>query len=1560
MLLSAVFCFCSEDALAKKKKKKRNKDRSSIKIEVLSNDGESTLYGSVLNPNFDDVNIKLNKKLLRKIKKAQKKNLSITVVSSLDATKKYTVPADAITTRRKNLGKTKGKFLVVNLFNLTTQSGTTISPSALPQGDYKLKVSSKEIDVTTEEFNYQTPALVVGQVDSSSSALVTVEDLSGDDISEKTVSSNANGTFFTEVRANRLVNSNTKTRRFIRAQVDGNGDTVVGEEEISTGVVHAVTPDKGDQLAIIPLSNDSDSNAAKASLPVEVSEASTLTANLAKKNEELAAEVANQQLEDLSNVDLSESTESSPSTSNDNVDDSKTCGILQFEHLCPDIGDSNFLDDLLLGGNTTSLSTFADIGSQLKSFLPTASCNFPEFNLLKTIVPSLPEDANAFIGIGYCEHAQREIDDDKPCFIYADILAQHKSEVKQGLVASNDKPCPPPFCDEFSHISPPECFEPIHFCEDDFHDDFNDFDDDFDDGVFFARKDDFEDEHCIHEPIFDPFCARIGEDIEAEQCNFGGRDPFWTIVTNSQGDTYCVPTDIPPPPPGAFFDASRPSSPEEVSEIECPAHLCHKRCEEDFGFTHGPEPFPDVISQPPSGGRIPVATSDAGSTVFQTSDDTFTPHPEPFVCEVCDCHFKCDIDAGFAVDCFAESDFFNVNSCEHPSCQPERDFSKEIDSFTKKGGRRPTQPIPKDIFGCLCSDPNNFESDGTPSFTARERCENTCPPGYESIPNSIDCFPACPEGTVRDHGGACVSNCPPGFIFDEFDNCSPVNCPTHCGVFRTKVRKLVHQQFGGLGTSTGFDSGFTPEPSGSLPSGLGLECSGCFDNECGVNQYFDFADNVCRCDSNGQVATSADACDDFNVDCGNTNMIPNPDFKRDPSQASCICPNGLPFWDDASRSCVAVCPDGSKPFENASTSSPVKSPIPCNNSHSTTCEHPYVKNPNGDPPCVCPDGTFELGAKCVGSCPAGTHASTSTSTGRTAKNVCLCDGSDSFPNAEGNCTNTTTGSITIKSATLSSDGTTLTVDFNKGFSHCARLEKHPSAIVLSSDFCNSGTKTIKVSTAQVKAGDNIKLCDLKSLGNCSNIVSISSTSTTNNCSSPFVPDSAFPNQCVCPSSTPIKNGNTCVVTCPSELTKTTIQGTSTTSTTLECRCSDGTAPNASGTCTSSSTGSSKITDATLSTDKTTLTVTYSEDYAGCARLEKHPSATVLSSSLCDSGTKTIAVSNVTVGDSIKLCDLAALGNCSDTFTVTGSSTTTNNCSSPFVPDSAFPNQCVCPSSTPIKNGSACVSTCPTELVKTTIQGTSTTSTTSECRCSDGTVPNNDGSCPVTCTSPKTLNTSTNKCECPSTQVDDGNGGCTCPTGQTLQNGTCVTQETITDPKAVISGGNITISYSTNVTDCLLAYATDNSRNYHNGVNGEAVLCNQVSSSSEIKSVSVTAGVGSFFLEPGTQFKLCTKDQKVCSAVTTTTTTDSLNLTSAKLTGGVLIVEYSKNFSDCVGLRTSDRSTRVTGSNQFCGNSGPATVDESALKTTLKNGDQVILCNDFSGSCSNVVSVTVAD
>ncbi|MDO8641433.1 MAG: hypothetical protein Q7R33_07820, partial [Nitrosarchaeum sp.] len=342
----------------------------------------------------------------------------------------------------------------------------------------------------------------------------------------------------------------------------------------------------------------------------------------------------------------------------------------------------------------TSPETFSSIGSDFKDFIETATCNFPEFDLIKSVILATPDNALNFVGKGYCEHTGRQVDDQKPCEIYSTILANFKA----GL--SRDLPCPPPNCTEFASNAEitSKCINPVGFCQ--------------------ARVDSPTSfslaqvcrgpncsssqgqgpNSCFHKPTKDLYCARIGVDIQAQECtdeNFGGPSKFnpgWTITTNSKGNEYCVPSNI----------SQSPLTATEIAE-DCEVNFCHNQCAIKFGFTSGP-----ILP----GSIYPGSPLEAASKGLS------------------ECHLTCDADAGRYIDCSNPRAQYFSNQC----CAPKN-------SFITPGGSQFSSnraPISKDIQSCLCTDQNNFDENGFTKQEAISACINKCPSGYENDPSNVN------------------------------------------------------------------------------------------------------------------------------------------------------------------------------------------------------------------------------------------------------------------------------------------------------------------------------------------------------------------------------------------------------------------------------------------------------------------------------------------------------------------------------------------------------------------------------------------------------------------------------------------------------------------------------------------------------------------------------------------------------------------------------------------------------------------------------------------------------
>ena len=400
------------DAFAKKGK---NNSTGSETLSVVNNKGEKVLNGSILDPSEDQLFVLLHSVLVSTLR-GDLNNVSIVLSSIADPSKKFIVPKNAVSIQNKKINKKNGKYLSVNLFNIKTPSGITIPPSALQKDNYKLRIVNNKnmLDVSTDTFNYQTPVLIVGMANNTNSGFVVVEDLLGNSISNNVVALNANGSFFTEVKADMI---KSLSRPSLKNQVT--------ENDVYAGVIHVVS-DK-DLYAITPLENDSDINSAQADAPLIVNESTTLTANLAKEDESLALEVAKKELEDLQ----------SPNNNAVNFGD-LNCDVNQFANQC----------------STNDETALASLGEDVKQLISSPQCNLPDF-VASIVLSSKDSD----VSMGYCEFVNRKEDTSRICSNYSKILNAFKTSRLKQL------PCPPSSCTDFQNIKPPKCVITKGFCE---------------------------------------------------------------------------------------------------------------------------------------------------------------------------------------------------------------------------------------------------------------------------------------------------------------------------------------------------------------------------------------------------------------------------------------------------------------------------------------------------------------------------------------------------------------------------------------------------------------------------------------------------------------------------------------------------------------------------------------------------------------------------------------------------------------------------------------------------------------------------------------------------------------------------------------------------------------------------------------------------------------------------------------------------------------------------------------------------------------------------------------
>ena len=497
------------------------KKKSSVGISTL--EGTNEIFGSILNPNVNQVLLLLPKPLLNVIRRAGSAKTPIKVTSATDSTKSFNVPEDAVTVQKKTVNGKLRQVAVVNISNLEeSESGALVTPSALDSGNYKLRIKGQKIDETTDSFAYEPPALVVGNVMSNNNkGFVNVEDLDGMILSDRPVAINKNGSFLTEVRGNKLKKKKKGKSRIIRFQTPSDGDTTGGSpEDAIPGVIHAVT-DK-DLYAIVPLNNNADLNAAKATQQIQVDEDSSLVANLAKENDDFAATATNDKLKCLADSDSCDDT-----SGTDPCDD-----IDQFEDRCTTLNDDKLL---------------ASIGSDFKDYAGSKNCDFPDFDLIKEYAKTAKSNE---VGRGYCINiAGFEPDPVKPCDFYQELI-----NISMGDLAS--LPCPPDTCPEFQNVK--DCSKPIDFCR------INET----------ALAQTTNTPGCIAKPTKDLSCTRVGLDVTEEECINPNNTISHIVSTSSKGTKYCVPKEL------KESEASKTSG--EKADF-CDRRACHETCTETFG-----------------------------------------------------------------------------------------------------------------------------------------------------------------------------------------------------------------------------------------------------------------------------------------------------------------------------------------------------------------------------------------------------------------------------------------------------------------------------------------------------------------------------------------------------------------------------------------------------------------------------------------------------------------------------------------------------------------------------------------------------------------------------------------------------------------------------------------------------------------------------------------------------------------------------------------------------------------------------------------------------------------
>ena len=1062
----------------------KNKKNSSVEtgaLTVINNEGESVLNGSVLNPDEDELFIQLHS-VLASILRGDLANVSIVLSSIADPSKKLLVSKSAIRLRSKRINnKKREKYLSVNLFNLKTPTGITIPPSALQSDNYKLRIVSNKVDLSTKSFSYRTPALIVGMAEKKNSGFVVVEDLTGNQISDSIVGLNPSGFFFTEVRANMIKpssKSSTSLRSSLQSQVNG--------DFVSYGIVHVVSDE--DLYAVAPLDNNTDTNGLQADDPLLVNEGSTLTASWAKNDEELAAEIAKNQLEDLE------------SGNNSSDFGELDCDITQFANRC----------------NSDNAEELALLGEDVKGLVSNPQCNLPEF-----VVSSILNVEGSDIGSGYCSFINREEDSGRVCSDYSEILKQYKTGKLKQL------PCPPVTCTEFQNIKPPKCVITRGYCED---------------GEVNSK--------CISKPKIDLFCLQVPNEISNSDCmddetsDPTGIQPEWVVETGSLGNQFCVPSNPSILEEIKIFSQSV-LSPQDVAN-ECEYNYCYKQCDSQSGAD-----IKDChLNCDEIFGKI-VDCTDVSSPYFsiqccknlKTLSSKISTGKAPVEPDVtnCLCSDNNNFDeVGYA---YEDSKLACKNVCpvgyekdqESEKCLPvcPSGFIRNPDGYCKKDC--PPGFIIGDSGVCVC--PEDQKKDSLTGL-----CISTSLCGSNLIPNpgtddieEATCI--CPSGLLYFDGKSCVAQCPSGTVPDSTSEL-PLNSPIPCVKSQTSCKSPLVSNSNGTPsckcpdslpyfylnscvavcpntlspqkTSTGLTSclcsdGSTPDSNGKCShvcvagevSTSANPCTCATGATVGTNGY-------CQC-TNGQTYTAANGCTS-----GSTTTTCSPS-QISTSANPCTCASGATVGTNGYCQCTngqtyaaSGCPTPTCTNSQVSTSA-----NPCN------CAYPATAGSAGY--CQCPDGAIYSSNGCYMShnCEPG-EASTSlnpcTCTGSAtlgSNSTCQCPSGQSYTVLSG-CTGTA-NQITLNSVTI--NGSTVTVSYSKNFSSCVTLQTihHVPVHTSSSLFCgdSSATPSITVFDTNFQSNLQVKLCN-SDLTVCSSIVT---TTGTPNCRSGQTSTSDNPCDC---------------------------------------------------------------------------------------------------------------------------------------------------------------------------------------------------------------------------------------------------------------------------------------------------------------------------------------------------------------------------------------------------------------------------------------------------------------
>ncbi len=1067
----------SVEAAAKKGKEKKP-ILSKQTLPVVNNKGEKTLNGSVLNPKEDEIFVSLHSALVS-ILRGDLNNVSIVLTSIADPSKRFAVSKDAVNIQDRKINKKNGKYLSVNLYNLKTPSGVTIPPSSLKSDNYKLRITSNKnkLDVSTDSFNYQTPVLIVGMASQKSSGFVVIEDLLGNPLSDDVVSLSTGGSFFTEVRADK-VKSLKKQRIALQSNLK---NKTANDDDLFAGLVHVIS-DK-DLYAVVPLNNDPDVNNAQNDDSLIVNESTTLTAELAKEDEDLALEVAKKELEDLQTGDDSE---------NDFGD--LNCDINQFADRC----------------DITDETSFSSLGDDVKSFILNSECNLPDF-----VTSFVSNSKGSEVGKGYCKFIGREEDESKLCSSYSKVLNDFKTGKLKQL------PCPPSVCPDYQSIQPPQCVAGKEFCD--------------------SNSDA---ENCINKQTRDLFCLKVPEEIFEEECVDDlsvdpSIQPNWVVASNYLGGQYCVPSN--PVVISQIKTSSSKvfSSSEDVAE-ECEYNYCHKQCDGSsadpsgchfncdvqFGrytdCADGNSPFFSIqccnllktktritscfCKSADNFDEVGYVTDSARSVCLKSSTSNSCPQSTPIKCSDGTC-------AVTRVKCPCPSD--TPIKCSDGTCAIAAADCSSLTNSSSSGSN-----------SCPSSKPIKC-SDGTCAIAAADcsSLTNSSSSGSNACPQSIPI--RCSDGTcaVTQVQCSCPSSspirCSDGTCAVAAVYCTSSSTST-TPIAPTALGATVSQSYSGVINLSWVDNSNNEisfsvyrRPSGAttwtlLTDSISSNTTVYTDNTVTVGYTYNYkviACNASGCSGDSNIVTvTANA----NATGGNSSTTYCSPGQTSTSSNPCVCASGATVGSAGYCQCTngqtyaaAGCPASICTNSQVSTTA-----NPC------TCAGEATVGSNGA--CQCPSGAIYSSNGCYMNhdCSPGEASTTlnpCTCAGTAmigSDSTCQCPSGQNYTVA-GGCTGTA-NQITLNSVTI--NGNSVTVSYTKNFSSCVTLQTiHHVPVHSSSLFCGNSSVASSITQfdSTLQSNLQVKLCN-SDLSVCSSVIT---TTGTPNCRSGQA--STSDNQCSC-------------------------------------------------------------------------------------------------------------------------------------------------------------------------------------------------------------------------------------------------------------------------------------------------------------------------------------------------------------------------------------------------------------------------------------------------------------